>query len=143
MALPIIVAVQSIACIHMSERNSSTQVFRLLEAIHQKENPENVRTPGAHGELGPFQITLDVWRQHTLLPFTAQYACDDDVAQSVALKHIRWIENLLVKHGVAPSVFNIALAWNGGINDAYAPAHVSAAVFEYAQAVENLYKGIR
>lgn len=140
MALPVIVAVQIVTS---AQPISSREAFRILEAIHQVENPDNVETPGAHGELGPFQMTLDTWRMHTLLPFTPQYACDPQLAQSVALKHLRGIEREFAKRGIYPGAYNFAIAWNAGVHAAAGGIHVPTETFLYAQRVENIYKTIR
>ena len=117
---------------------SSTAVFAVLKAIHEVENPRNVETPGTHGELGPYQMTLDTWRSYTLLPFTPQYVCNPMLAQSIALKHIRNIEKHLMEHGRPLSTFEIAVAWNGGIERAYFPERAPLEVLTYALRVEDL-----
>lgn len=117
---------------------SSTRAFQILDAIHQCENPRNSEAPGRRGELGPYQMTLDTWRMHTLLPFTPRYACDQALAQSIALKHLRWIERHLMEHSRPVTVFEIAVAWNGGLREAYFPETAPVSVLSYALRVEDL-----
>jgi len=113
--------------------------FDILMAIHEVENPRDLQTPGAHGELGPHQLTCDTWRRYTLLPFTPQYVCDPKIEEVVALKHLRWIESELKKAGVVPTVFRVAVAWNGGIEPAVT-LWMEPSTADYAKRVVNLVK---
>ena len=85
-----------------------------LEAIHQIENPRNLKRPGPCGELGAYQFRAETWAQHTQRPFAD--ALDRGCSDHVAVKHYNWICERLVKNGLEASVYNVALAWNAGLN---------------------------
>ena len=97
---------------------SSTPVSALprtitLEAIHQIENPRDLKRPGPCGELGAYQFRAETWAQHTQRPFAD--ALDRGCSDHVAAQHYNWICERLVKNGLEPSVYNVALAWNAGL----------------------------
>lgn len=106
-----------------------------LRAINQVENPTNHTRPGAKGELGPYQFRRDTWRQHTRKPFTM--ANDRTTADEVASAHYEWLKGQLNQAGVAPSTFNIAMAWNCGIN-AVLSGRIPTVSYHYAERVTNL-----
>jgi hypothetical protein len=106
-----------------------------LEAIHAVENPHDSMQPGRHGELGPYQFRRTTWRMHTRLPF--EQALDRDASQEVAIRHYEWLKRGLVRAGMAPTSYNIALAWNGGLT-ATIRGRTSAASHHYAERVANL-----
>jgi len=106
-----------------------------LEAIHAVENPRDSMQPGRHGELGPYQFRRSTWRMHTQLPF--ERALDRDASQEVAIRHYEWLRRGLVRAGMAPTPYNIALAWNGGLT-ATIRGRTSAASHRYAERVANL-----
>lgn len=98
---------------------SSTTVSALpraitLEAIHQIENPRDLKRPGPCGELGAYQFRAETWAQHTQRPFAD--ALDRGCSDHVAAQHYNWICERLVKNGLEASVYNVALAWNAGLN---------------------------
>jgi hypothetical protein len=121
---------------------SDLPAFDILEAIHEIENPTNSLVPGKHHEQGPFQFTLDAWRDVTVLPFIPQFTCNYDIAQAVALKRVRFIEEEFVKHGVRPSVFMVAVAWNAGLKAAIGGPIPESSV-DYANRVVNLVNLMR
>lgn len=84
----------------------------LLWAIHQVENPRNVRTPGRAGELGPYQIKPEVWREHSGLPH--RVALEPEASREVAMAHLKWIRGALTSGGAPTDCYHLALAWNAG-----------------------------
>jgi hypothetical protein len=110
-----------------------------LEAIHQVENPHNSRQPGPYGELGAYQFCAATWARHSRRPFSD--ALDRRVADVVAVKHHDWICERLVEIGMEPSVYNVALAWNAGINAAMRGSAPRRA-HEYATRVGNIAKDL-
>ncbi len=106
-----------------------------LEAIHKLENPWNVTRPGPHGELGPYQFRESTWRRHTSEPFVR--ALDPQLSNLIAVRHYEWIRLQLERAGIVPSVYNIALAWNGGLASVLS-GRVSAAARNYAERASNL-----
>lgn len=87
-----------------------------LEAIHQLENPRNLTRPGKHGELGAYQFRPATWRLHTKVPFSQ--ALKRDVSDRVAVMHYEWLKRGLENAGLSASPYNIALAWNSGLDAA-------------------------
>jgi hypothetical protein len=106
-----------------------------LEAIHKLENPANSPKPGRHGELGAYQFRSMTWRMHTNVPF--QQAIDRTTSDMVAVKHYEWIKRGLESAGVAATPYNIALAWNSGLQAAVSGRSPRVA-HDYAQRASNL-----
>lgn len=106
-----------------------------LEAIHSLENPRNLTRPGPCGELGAYQFRAETWRMHTTLPFA--HAHDRTTSDYVAAKHYDWIKRGLESARLAPSPYNIALAWNGGLS-AVLTGRSPAAAHRYAERAANL-----
>jgi hypothetical protein len=84
-----------------------------LEAIHQIENPRDLKRPGPFGELGAYQFRAKTWAQYSRRPFTD--ALDRRCSDGVAVQHYNWLCDGLVKNGLEASVYNVALAWNAGL----------------------------
>ncbi|MFI5335927.1 MAG: hypothetical protein ACHQ5A_04040 [Opitutales bacterium] len=106
-----------------------------LRAINQVENPTNQTHYGPKGELGPYQFRRDTWRQYTRRPFTL--ATDRAAADEVAVHHYERIRHELSAAGIDPTVFNIAMAWNCGINAVLA-GRIPTVTYRYATQVGNL-----
>lgn len=106
-----------------------------LEAIHQVENPRDVRRPGPCGELGAYQFRRDTWQTHTTRPFSD--ALDRQASDEVATQHYEWLRRGLTRGGFEPSTYNIALAWNAGLR-AVLRQRVPARSHFYAERVVNL-----
>lgn len=126
--------------VFLAQGRASTQVspasrWATLEAIHQIENPHNSRQPGRFGELGAYQFRATTWAKHSRRPFSD--ALDRQAADLVAVRHHDWICERLVENGMAPSVYNVALAWNAGINAALRGSAPRRA-HEYATRVGNI-----
>ena len=106
-----------------------------LLSIHWVENPSDSPRPGALGELGAYQFRADTWRMHTQRPFAE--AIDRQASDEVAIRHYEWLKATLVRGGVEPSTYNIALAWNAGVN-AVLKGRAPAIAHDYATRVTNL-----
>ena len=109
--------------------------WETLRAINWVENPTNQTQVGRYGELGPYQFRPTTWRMHTAKPFSQ--AVQRAVADEVAVKHYEWIKRTLERSGVEPSAFNIAMAWNCGV-DAVLSGRVPSVSYNYAERVTNL-----
>jgi hypothetical protein len=107
----------------------------LLSAIHYLENPRNLTRPGAHGELGAYQFRSSTWRMHTAIPF--QQALNRETSDVVAEKHYEWLKRGLEAARVPATNYNIALAWNSGL-DAAIRGRAPSAAHKYAQRAVNL-----
>jgi len=109
--------------------------WETLRAINWVENPTNHTKMGRFGELGPYQFRAGTWRMHTRKSF--QLATQREAADEVAIKHYEWIKQNLEKAGVDASAFNIAMAWNTGVNNVV-NGRVPSVSYDYAQRVTNL-----
>jgi hypothetical protein len=114
--------------------------WETLRAINWVENPTNQTAVGRFGELGPYQFRPATWRMHTDKPF--RLAIQRDVADEVAVKHYEWIKRTLEQHGVDASVFNIAMAWNCGV-DAVLNGRAPSVSYNYAERVSNLVETLK
>jgi hypothetical protein len=106
-----------------------------LEAIHQLENPNNSPRPGPFGELGAYQFRASTWRMHTKMPF--ERALDRQVSDLVAVEHYEWLKRGLEEARIPVTPYNIALAWNGGLNAVIAGTSPRVA-HDYAKRASNL-----
>ena len=109
--------------------------WQTLRAINWVENPTNQTQVGRFGELGPYQFRPATWRMHTQKPF--RHANQRDVADEIAVKHYEWIRRTFEQAGVAPTVFNIAMAWNCGA-EAVITGRAPMVSHNYAERVSNL-----
>lgn len=109
--------------------------WETLRAINWVENPTNHTRMGRFGELGPYQFRPGTWRMHTRKPF--QLAVQREAADEVAVKHYEWIKRNLEKAGVDASAFNIAMAWNSGVDNVISGRAPSVS-YNYAERVVNL-----
>ncbi len=109
--------------------------WETLRAINWVENPTNQTHVGRFGELGPYQFRAATWRMHTDKPF--RLAIDRAAADEVAVKHYEWIKRTLEQRGVEASAFNIAMAWNCGVDSVLA-GRAPTASYLYAERVANL-----
>lgn len=117
-----------------NEARAATR-WATLEAIHHLENPRNSPRPGRHGELGAYQFRASTWRMHTDEPF--ERALDRATADRIAVKHYEWLKRGLEKARVPATPYNIALAWNGGL-DAAIRGRSPRVAHDYAQRATNL-----
>src|SRR5688572_18853062 len=109
--------------------------WETLRAINWVENPTNHSRPGKFGEMGPYQFRSATWRMHTRRPFSQ--ATQREAADEVAVAHYEWLKTNLEKAGVDASPFNIAMAWNSGVNNVI-KGRAPNVSYNYAQRVVNL-----
>jgi hypothetical protein len=109
--------------------------WETLRAINWVENPTNHTRMGRFGELGPYQFRPNTWRMHTKRPFNQ--ATQREAADEVAIVHYEWIKKNLENAGVDASPFNIAMAWNSGVNNVL-KGRVPNVTYNYAERVTNL-----
>lgn len=114
--------------------------WETLEAIHAVENPRNRTQPGPHGELGPYQFREKTWRMHTDVDFS--HAIVREQADRVAVKHYEWISAGLARNGLLVTPYNIALAWNGGL-DATVKGRAPTSSKAYAARVTNIVEQLK
>jgi hypothetical protein len=118
----------------------ASERWETLQAINWVENPRNSTRVGPRGELGPYQFRLSTWRMHTRQPFAL--AVQREAADAVAVKHYEWLKRGLESSGIQATPYNIALAWNAGL-DQVVSGHVPAAAYGYAEQVNNLVAKLR
>ena len=114
--------------------------WETLRAINWVENPNNHTGVGRYGELGPYQFRPATWRMHTDKPFNL--AVQRTTADEVAVKHYEWIKRTLERRGVEASVFNIAMAWNCGV-EAVLGGRAPTVSYNYAERVSNLVETLK
>jgi len=114
--------------------------WETLRAINWVENPTNQTKVGRFGELGPYQFRPATWKMHTDKPFSL--AVQRQQADEVAVKHYEWIKRVFEQSGVEVNAFNIALAWNSGV-DAVLAGRSPSASYNYAERVNNLVETFR
>ena len=109
--------------------------WETLQAIHWVENPNDSPKPGRCGELGAYQFRAATWRMHTMRPFAD--AVTRAHSDEVAVRHYEWLRCGLERAGVAPTPYNIAMAWNAGLR-AVVRGKVPNSTRYYAERVDNL-----
>ncbi|MBI2813343.1 MAG: hypothetical protein HYX71_03580 [Opitutae bacterium] len=114
--------------------------WETLRAINWVENPTNQTHVGRFGELGPYQFRPGTWRMHSDKPF--RMAIQRSVADEVAVKHYEWIKRTLERAGAEASAFNIAMAWNCGV-EAVISGRAPTVSYNYAQRVSNLIETLK
>lgn len=108
----------------------------VLRGIRIVETQDQLHPPrGKLGERGPYQFRLSTWRLHTSSSFAL--AENREVANTIAKRHYAWIETQLQSNGIAPSPYNVALAWNAGVN-AVIRRNAPAVAHDYATRVLNV-----
>jgi hypothetical protein len=113
----------------------ASERWETLRAINWVENPTNQTRVGRFGELGPYQFRPATWRMHTDKPF--RLAVQRDEADQVAVMHYEWIKRSFEQAGVEVNPFNVALAWNSGV-DAVLSGRSPSSSYHYAERVNNL-----
>lgn len=119
---------------------AASQRWETLQAINWVENPNNSPRVGPHGELGPYQFRISTWHMYTKKPFAM--ALQRQYADDVAVRHYEWIKRSLENRGLESTPYNIALAWNAGL-DQVVNGHVPASAYEYAAQVNNLVEDLK
>lgn len=114
--------------------------WETLRAINWVENPTNQTHVGRYGELGPYQFRPGTWRMHSDKPF--RQAIQRAVADEVAVKHYEWIKRTLERAGAEANVFNIAMAWNCGV-EAVLRGRAPTVSYQYAERVSNLVETLK
>jgi hypothetical protein len=114
--------------------------WETLRAINWVENPNNQTQVGRYGELGPYQFRPGTWRMHSDKPF--RQAIERVVADEVAVKHYEWIKRTLERAGAEANVFNIAMAWNCGV-EAVLKGRAPNVSYQYAERVSNLVETLK
>ena len=117
----------------LTGRASTTAVLRGIRIVETQDQLHPPR--GKLGERGPYQFRYSTWRMHTTSSF--DLAENREVANTVAKRHYAWIEAQLLANGIEASFYNVALAWNAGVN-AVIRGHTPAVAHSYADRVLNI-----
>lgn len=108
----------------------------VLRGIRIVETQDQLHPPrGKLGERGPYQFRRSTWRMHTSSSFAL--AENREVSNTVAKRHYAWIEEQLASRGVDTNPYNVALAWNAGVN-AVIRGSAPAVARDYARRVINI-----
>ena len=118
----------------------ASERWEVLQAIHWVENPRNSTHAGPLGELGPYQFRRSTWRAYSSRPFS--YALQQRYSDEVAVQHYEWLKRGLQSAGLQPTPYNIALAWNAGL-DPVVNDRVPSSACVYANQVNNLVALLR
>lgn len=118
----------------------ASERWETLQAINWVENPRNSLRPGPLGELGPYQFRQSTWRSYTKRPFAL--ALERRYSDEVAVQHYEWIKRGLQGAGIDPIPYNIALAWNAGL-DQVVNGRVPASACDYAARVDGLVEMLK
>jgi hypothetical protein len=119
---------------------SASERWVTLQAINWVENPHNSTRVGPRGELGPYQFRPSTWRMHTRKPFAL--AVQRQTADEVAVQHYEWLKRGLESNGIDATPYNIALAWNAGL-DRVVNGRAPASAQEYASQVSNMVQNLQ
>lgn len=116
----------------------------MADAIRMVENWD-LRSPGAAGELGYWQITPGVWREFSSQPFMVaglMTEAAETEQRRVAVAIILDIKNRLILIGRKPTPYLVALCYNAGFGCAiyHQPHFPSGRKIEYAHRAENIYR---
>jgi hypothetical protein len=111
----------------------------ILAAIRLVETHNNPRMVGNLGERGAYQFRYTTWKQHTNNSF--KQAHNPKEANKIAKLHLNWIKTTLKKNGKPANNYNIALAWNAGVN-AVVTNRINRNSKDYAQRVSNITQDI-
>jgi len=108
---------------------------RYLNATRLVEN--NHGLDGAHQERGAYGIRPATWRQHMGdLPFAL--ARQERWGRECARRHVAWLQRELEAAGIDPNAFNVALAYNAGLQTVL-ESRAPERAYQHATRVRNLY----
>ena len=117
----------------LTGRASTNAVLRGIRIVETQDQLHPPR--GKLGERGPYQFRRSTWRMQTSSSF--DLAENREVSNTVARRYYAWIEAQLKANGLEPSSYNVALAWNAGVN-AVIRGNIPAVSHDYATRVLNL-----
>jgi soluble lytic murein transglycosylase-like protein len=107
----------------------------LLWAIREVETGNNPRAIGRLGERGAYQFRRHTWQQIAEgRPFHLAHTAEAD---TVARRFLRRLEDGLASAGLAPTAYNLALAWNAGLGRVVS-GNIPRASIDYAARVSRL-----
>lgn len=122
-----------VGAVSLTSQASTNAVLRGIRVVETQDQLHPPR--GKLGERGPYQFRRSTWRMHTKSSF--DLAENREVANTVAKRHYAWIETQLQANGVESSPYNVAMAWNAGVN-AVIRGRVPSVARDYASRVLNL-----
>lgn len=116
----------------LSEARGS-DLAAVLDAIAQVEGNRPAAV-GRANERSRWQMREFVWHSYTRAPFRSA-SRDEILAKAVARAHLQYLERSLVHRRIAPTPYNLALAWTCGLDGMLNPP---AKKRDYARRVTNL-----
>lgn len=117
----------------LTGRASTNAILCGIRIVETQDSPCPPR--GKLGERGAYQFRRSTWNLHTSSSF--DLAENREVANTVAKRHYAWIQAQLKANGLDPSPYNVALAWNAGVN-AVIRGKVPNVAYDYATRVINI-----
>lgn len=107
----------------------------MLWALALVETPHGVPArPGPAGETGRWQLTPAVRHDRGAELRARGEAVTDE---AIAREQLLWLARGLERRGVPVTPFNLAVAWNAGLNR-YTSGKAPVRAYEFARRVENL-----
>lgn len=106
-----------------------------LRAVAEVETGGNPRAVGRRGERGLYQFSFGTWQRYTAQPFHSAH--DPIIAHDIAVRHFEWLQDQLRAGGRKPTAFQLAVAWNSGLNRALSGRYPKS-TRDYAGRVANL-----
>jgi|JI10StandDraft_1071094.scaffolds.fasta_scaffold730238_3 hypothetical protein len=130
------IRVALILCLLVTTAAAAVVMPRMLDATRAIENWQG--RDGQFGERGAYGIRPATWKQHMgALPFTL--ARQEYWGRECARRHIEWLKTQLPAAGIDPNEFNLALAYNAGL-DAVLRSAAPVRAYQHATRVRNLYQ---
>jgi hypothetical protein len=128
-------------------RDPHFDINRMADALRMVEHWDG-QTRGSAGERGPWQFTLQVWQQHSSMPFEwaeGYRVVQREEQRRVALDHIRHLQTMISFSKLPVNAYTVALAWTAGVSATvhHEPHRPSKAKRDYARRAENLYHDLQ
>lgn len=109
----------------------------LLHSISSVESGGDISVVGRMGERSQYQFMRSTWAMYSRTPFKSiSLLRNQSEVDRVARRHVEFIKMTLIERGMKVSIYNIAMAWNGGPNK----TRYTLDNRDYASRVENIYE---
>lgn len=119
-------------------RADMLNAFRIVEAWDGE-------TRGAAGERGPWQLTEQLWRQHSTKPhYWADFRTAEERKETTRVlnAHYDWVVGQVHEIGMTETPFSIALVWCAGAT-AVRRCEVSSRKIGHVERVCNVYETLK
>lgn len=119
----------------VSAKSAEVDVPRYLDSTRLIENVDG--RDGAHQERGPYGIRPATWRQH-MGTLSFALAREERWGRECARRHVAWLQGQLQAAGIDPNVYNLALAYNAGL-ETVLRGRAPVRAYDHATRLRNLY----